>query len=73
MILLDITSFDEHSPLIGLQRKNRKYTYLNWDEADGLFKMSEYHVMIADNYPGIEGIGPTCLVEWSDEDEDYSF
>lgn len=65
MILLDLTS--ESTLLIGLQRSDKRYTYLHWKISEGLFQMSSYHTMIANNYKNISGIGPTMLVEWSDD------
>lgn len=54
--------------LIGLQRSDKKYTYLHWSEEDGLFMLSWFHSMIVGCYEDTSGIGPTMLVEWGKND-----
>lgn len=65
MILLDHTTTE--GPIIGFQRSDKRYTYLHWKPRDGLYSGADFHCMIADTYTNIDGIGPTLLVEWSEE------
>ena len=64
MILFDKTG--ENVQYIGMQKFNKRYSYLHWRREDGLFKGSSFHTMIAGNYKNISGIGPTILVDWGE-------
>jgi len=51
---------------IGLQRKDKNYTFLHWLDHSTLtsrFKYLEYKRVLKEYKP----IGPTILVEWGDE------
>lgn len=51
---------------IGFQKDNKSYTFLHWLDHKSLtsrFKLLKYGSVLKE----YEAIGPTCLVEWSDD------